>query len=245
MAVKSGPRNYDGDDVMGQAIQRGERRTNVDDIFDYLHEEILSLNLRPGDKISEADIASQFGVSRQPVRDAFSRLANLDLLLIRPQRSTEVRRFSMREIEKSRFVRAAVETKVLQRAAEYCDTQGAAQLDAALAQQDKAIKEKDFDSFGALDYEFHKTLCEIAQADFAFDVIMSEKSKVDRLCILGLSKEDRMPELVADHRAIAEAIKDHDADTAVEFGMRHLSRLDKTIESISATKASYFEDADE
>ncbi|SEK23331.1 GntR family transcriptional regulator [Pacificibacter marinus] len=230
---------------MGQAIQRGERRTNVDDIFDYLHEEILSLNLRPGDKISEADIASQFGVSRQPVRDAFSRLANLDLLLIRPQRATEVRRFSMREIEKSRFVRAAVESKVLQRAAEYCDTQGAAQLDAALAQQEKAIKEKDFDSFGALDYEFHKALCEIAQADFAFDVIMSEKSKVDRLCMLGLSKEDRMPELVADHRAIADAIKDHDPEKAIEFGMRHLSRLDKTIESISATKASYFEHADE
>ncbi|WP_394180638.1 GntR family transcriptional regulator [Yoonia maritima] len=230
---------------MGQATQRGDRRTNVDDIFDYLHEEILSLNLRPGDKISEADIAAQFGVSRQPVRDAFSRLANLDLLLIRPQRATEVRRFSMREIEKSRFVRAAVESKVLQRAAKYCDAQGAAQLDMALAQQEKAIRDRDFDSFGALDYEFHKTLCTIAQADFAFDVIMSEKSKVDRLCMLGLAKEDRMPELVADHKAIAEAVKKHDPDKAVEIGMLHLSRLDETIEGISATKASYFEHADD
>ena len=56
---------------MMQVTQLGERRTAVDDIFDYLHDEILSLRLRPGDKISEADIAAQFGVSRQPVRDAF------------------------------------------------------------------------------------------------------------------------------------------------------------------------------
>ncbi|SDF45978.1 GntR family transcriptional regulator [Limimaricola pyoseonensis] len=226
---------------MDQATQLGERRTTVDDIFDFLHEEILSLRLRPGDKISEADIAARFGVSRQPVRDAFSRLANLDLLLIRPQRATEVKRFSMKEIVKSRFVRAAVEREVLRLAAISCDAAGAVKLDEALAKQDRATVEKDVEGFGALDYAFHKTLCEIAGIDFAFDIIMAEKAKVDRLCMLGLSKEDRMPELVADHRAIAEAVKAHDAGRAIEVGMLHLSRLDKTIESISKNSSHYFE----
>jgi DNA-binding GntR family transcriptional regulator len=226
---------------MAQVNQLGARRTSVDDIFDYLHDEILSLQLRPGDKISEADIAAQFGVSRQPVRDAFSRLANLDLLLIRPQRATEVKRFSMREIEKSRFVRASVEKEVLRRASENCDAIGAAELDAALAQQEVAIEKRDVEGFGRLDYEFHRTLCHIAKADFAFDVILAEKAKVDRLCMLGLSKEDRMPALVDDHRAIAEAIKAHDGDKAVEAGVVHLSRLDETIRRITETNATYFE----
>lgn len=229
---------------MRNLTRLNERRTSVDEVFDYLHEEIVSLSLRPGDKISEADIAARFGISRQPVRDAFSRLANLDLLLIRPQRATEVKRFSMREIEKSRFVRAAVEKEVLRRAAELCDTVGAAQLDAALVQQEKAIKKRDVDGFSVLDYEFHKTLCAIAQAEFAFDVIMTEKAKVDRLCMLGLSKEHRMPDLVEDHKGIAAAVKEHDADRAVEIGMHHLSRLDETIEAISATNANYFEAMD-
>ncbi|SOH95257.1 DNA-binding transcriptional regulator, GntR family [Monaibacterium marinum] len=229
---------------MVQVTQLGERRTSVDEIFSYLHEEILSLRLRPGDKIPESDVAARFGVSRQPVRDAFSRLANLDLLLIRPQRATEVKRFSMREIVKSRFVRAAIEKEVLRRAAEHCDEAGAAQLDAALASQQKAIEDKDVDGFGALDYAFHETICGIAKAEFAFDVIISEKSKVDRLCVLGLSKEDRMPELVEDHRVIADALKAHDADRAIEAGMLHLSRLDDTIRRISATNANYFEPSD-
>lgn len=226
---------------MAQATPKSERRTSVDDIFDYLHDEILSLRLRPGDKISEAEIAAQFGVSRQPVRDAFSRLATQDLLLIRPQRATEVKRFSSREITKSRFVRAAIEQEVLRRAARLCDGQGARALDAAIAAQEKTIDNDELDAFTRLDYEFHKTLCRIAEVDFAFDVIMAEKSKVDRLCTLSLSKVDRVPELIDDHRAIAEAVKARDAGRAVERGMRHLSRLDRTIEQISATNANYFE----
>lgn len=226
---------------MANVAQLNERRTSVDDIFDHLYEEIANLRLRPGDKISEADIAAQFGVSRQPVRDAFSRLANLDLLLIRPQRATEVKRFSTREVEKSRFVRAAVEREVLRRAAEMCEAKGAAALDAELASQEEAIRKKDVDGFGALDYKFHKTLSEIAKAEFAFDVIMAEKSKVDRLCMLGLSKEDRMPELVADHRTIAKAVKNNDPGAAIEAGMFHLSRLDATIARILENNASYFE----
>lgn len=218
-----------------------DRRTSVDEIFDYLYDEISSLRLRPGDKISEADIAAQFGVSRQPVRDAFSRLANLDLLLIRPQRATEVRRFSAREIEKSRFVRFAVEAEVLRRAAQRCDAAGAALLDASLAQQRKVIAENDHQGFSVLDYDFHRALCQIAGVDFAFEVISTEKAKVDRLCILGMSKEDRMPQLLKDHEAIAQSVRNGDAEGAVEAGMLHLSRLDVTIEEIAATNADYFE----
>ncbi|MEL6701579.1 MAG: GntR family transcriptional regulator, partial [Pseudomonadota bacterium] len=196
-------------------------------------------------RISEAEIAAQFGVSRQPVRDAFSRLANLDLLLIRPQRSTEVRRFSMRQIEKARFIRSAIETEVLRRAAALCDADGAAELNAALEEQEAAVADCDLARFGQLDYEFHGILCRVAGVDYAYDVILEEKAKVDRLCILGREKEQRMPELVNDHRAIAKAIIDHDADAAVSAGLKHLSRLDETIRRITATNANYFEQAAE
>lgn len=229
---------------MAQALAQNERRTSVDDVFDTLHEQIVTLKLKPGDRISEADIAAQFGVSRQPVRDAFSRLANLDLLLIRPQRATEVRRFSMRQIEKSRFIRASIEKEVLRRAAALCDEDGRARLEASLAEQETVVAAKDVERFGQLDYEFHKVLCGIAQVDYAFEVILEEKSKVDRLCMLGLQKEQRIPELLADHRAIAEAIMGQDAEAAITAGMSHLSRLDTTIERITATNASYFDSAD-
>lgn len=229
---------------MANVTAISERRTAVDDVFDHLHAQISSLQLKPGDRISEAEIAALFGVSRQPVRDAFSRLANQGLLLIRPQRATEVRRFSMREIEKARFVRAAIETEVLRRAAEACDADGADRLNECLRQQDAAVAAMDVEAFGQLDYKFHQELCAIAGVDYAFEVILEEKAKVDRLCMLGLSKEQRMPDLVADHREITKAVQDHDAEAAVAAGMKHLSRLDETIERITATNANYFERTD-
>lgn len=227
---------------MPNMTQIRDRRTSVDVVYDHLYEKIASLGLRPGDKISEADIAAQFGVSRQPVRDAFSRLENQGLLLIRPQRATEVKRFSLREISKSRFVRAAIEAEVLRRAAQHCDAVGAAKLDASLLHQAAVVSTNDHESFTQLDYEFHKTLCDVAKVDFAFEVIKQEKASVDRLCMLSLSKENRMAQLLEDHKAITEGIKAGDPQAAVDAGMLHLSRLDATIAAISSANADYFDD---
>lgn len=221
--------------------QSKDRKTSVDVVFDHLQKAIATLELRPGDKISEADIAAQFGVSRQPVRDAFSRLQNLDLLVIRPQKATEVKRFSLREITKSRFVRASVEAEVLRRAARSVTPDGGKALDALLAKQAVVVESGDYEEFGRLDYAFHQELCKIAGVDFAFEVIAFEKASVDRLCMLSLSKEDRMPQLLEDHHAIATKIKAGDEAGAVEAGMLHLSRLDATIEAIFERNPDYFD----
>ena len=59
-----------------------------------LRDAIVRLELKPGDSISEAEIADRYGVSRQPVREAFIRLAQQGLLLIRPKRATLVKRIA-------------------------------------------------------------------------------------------------------------------------------------------------------
>lgn len=141
-------------------------------------------------------------------------------------------------------MRAAIETEVLRRAAAACDARGARRLNECLLQQDVAVAEIDVETFGQLDYEFHKVLCAIGGVDYAYEVILEEKAKVDRLCMLGLSKEQRMPDLVADHREIAKAVIDHNAEVAVAAGLKHLARLDETIDRITATNANYFERTD-
>ena len=73
-----------------------ERRTTADVVFEQLHREIASLTLLPGTKLSEAEVARRFGVSRQPVREAFSRLGNLELLLVRPQKGNRRARLLVR-----------------------------------------------------------------------------------------------------------------------------------------------------
>jgi len=228
---------------MARNLKSVERRTTVDLVFDYLYDEIVSMRLLPGAKISEVEIAGLFSVSRQPVRDAFSRLEHLDLLLIRPQKATEVKRFSIMAITKARFVRAALEAEVLRRAASLCDKKSARQLEKQIVDQTSAVKESDYPSFRLLDYEFHESLCQMAKTDFAFDVISENKAKVDRLCVLGLAaRSEELDQLLDDHITIAKMVTSNDAQGAVDAGMVHLSRLDATIEGIRNKHAEYFDD---
>jgi len=218
-----------------------QRRTSTDVVFDQLHEEIASLKLLPGAKLSETDIAQRFGVSRQPVRDAFNRLESLDLLLIRPQRATEVRRFSMQRVTHARFVRLAVELEVIRSACLIWDDARAEALDKNLHQQQQSIASKNPDQFHMLDYQFHKLICELGGSPMAFNTIEHYKKKVDRLCVLSLDRKDQFAVLLDDHLGIAHALKKGSAEGATVIARQHLARLDDTIADIHSNHSEYFE----
>ncbi|MEO1494197.1 MAG: GntR family transcriptional regulator [Pseudomonadota bacterium] len=219
-----------------------ERRTSADVVFDHLRGEIVSNALPPGSKLSEVDIASRFGVSRQPVRDAFSRLANHDLLLIRPQKPTEVRKFSLAKVTQARFVRLAVELEVVRTACADWDDRRANAMDDNLALQRAAIDAGNIERFHELDYDFHKKVCELSGNAMMFETIQFYKAKIDRLCMLSLDEPSEASDLLQDHRDLADAIQAGKAKDAEDVIRHHLSRLDDTISQIREEHADFFED---
>jgi len=216
-------------------------RTTADIVFEKLRDEIVTLELLPGSKISEAEVAARLGVSRQPVRDAFNRLGNLDLLWIRPQRATVVRGFSMASIENARFVRMAVEIELVERACHVWDKARAKALAANIAQQEAAIAAGNTEKFHALDYTFHRQVCELAGYPLAFELIEQSKRKVDRICVLSLSRYEEVQTLLTDHKEIADALEQNSVVEARSVLKRHLERLDATIREIHEQHSEYFE----
>lgn len=229
---------------MQKMVQLVERRTTVDVVYDELFDEISKLKLPPGTKLSEAEIARRFGVSRQPIRDAFNRLESKRLLWIRPQRATVVRGFSMAQIAHARFVRVAVELEVLRAGCTIWDDTCAAELRKNLAQQHTAAHNKDSAAFHDLDYLFHKMICELSGHPLAFETIEECKRSIDRLCVLSLDRRDEVATLVQDHEDIASALEHHDIERASEAARLHFSRLDKTISHIHQEHADFFDDPD-
>lgn len=226
---------------MSDRAEAPQRRTTTDIVFEQLHEEIASLAILPGSKLSEADIAQRFGVSRQPVRDAFNRLENLDLLLIRPQRATEVRGFSMERIAYARFVRLAVELEVIQHACSIWDAARVEALDQNLQQQQQALSSEQVDQFHALDYQFHKLICDLGGYPMAFDTIEECKKKMDRLCVLSLDRKDESATLFDDHQKLAKALKDGSTSEATAVARQHFARLDGVITDVHKKHSEYFE----
>lgn len=83
------------------------------DIYEKLRADILSLRIRPGEKISENELCEQFNVSRTPIRGAFQRLDAEGLISIEPYKSTCVSLLNFNEIEQLIYMRYALEAAVL------------------------------------------------------------------------------------------------------------------------------------
>lgn len=218
-----------------------DRKTGSDLVFEALFGQIMRLELLPGTKISETEMAKSFGFSRQPVREAFTRLANLNLLLIRPQRATIVRPFSKEIIANARFVRAAVELEVVRDLAKHRDTSVDGELKANMRDQRRAIENENAEAFHELDYAFHKLLCLSAGKEFAFEIIAANKAQVDRLCMLSLTSKTSMEALYSDHEELLNALFDSDENRAVQVLRAHLERLTPTIEALYTTHQGYFD----
>lgn len=226
-----------------QALVRDpERRTTTDEVFERLHADIVNLRLVPGSKLSEVEVAKQSNTSRQPVREAFIRLSNMNLLLVRPQKATLVRKISMQAILNARFIRTAVEIEVVRHACVKAERNDMALFEKNLKLQKRAATKNQVDVFHEQDYQFHKLVCAAAKCEFAFATISENKAHVDRLCMIELASKDGMLELHRDHSGIVEAISKSDEKTAIDITRLHLSRLDGSLESAREKHRDYFED---
>ncbi len=218
------------------------RRTTVDDVFDRLHADIVTLKLEPGTRMSEVEIAGQLNTSRQPVREAFIRLGNMRLLEIRPQRATLVRKISQSHILNSRFIRTAVEVEVVRQVCASQTDLDTVSFEDNLDRQKQCVADMNVDAFHDLDYAFHKLICRAGKAEFAFETIASNKAHLDRLCMIQLSSQTALDEVREDHAEIFELLKRRDEAGAIKLIRHHLSRLDQTLRAAREAHSDYFED---
>lgn len=206
-----------------------------------LREDIVKLRLRPGDAISESDVAERFGISRQPAREAFIRLAQQGLLKIRPKRATVVKKISADGVRQSRFIRESIEVEIIRRLARGGSRAIEARLNGLIAEQEEA---PDMARFHAADELFHRMLARLAGVEYAWQLIEDHKIQLDRVryLTLGVASQQRA---VAEHKRIAETVGEGD-EAAAEAAMRaHLARAEVLLRQTIAEFPEYFSGEDD
>jgi GntR family transcriptional regulator, rspAB operon transcriptional repressor len=217
-----------------------QRSSIADSVFEELHRQILRLELPPGTKLSEFDVAHALGVSRQPVRDAFYRLSKLGFLTIRPQRATVVSAISERAVMQARFIRMSIEAETARVACRTLTPADFAAIEAIIDQQASAVTARDTAAFHDLDDHFHREICERSGTGFAWETAREMKSHMDRVRFLSLPfASERAFE---EHKDILSAIRSRDEERAAEMVRIHLSRILHQIVRIRAENAAYFAD---
>ena len=210
----------------------------VDQIYATLRGAIIDNDISPGARISETEIAQHCGVSRQPVREAFIKLANEGLLEIRPQRGTFVAKISRPAVMDARFVREAVEADIVKLLAQAPEPALIANLRGHLVRQREIISGSARD-FMEADEAFHHTLAAGADKENAWRVIVEMKAQMDRVRFLS-SMHFSVARLVDQHTQLVDAIAAGDAVSAEQAIRSHLRGILQDLPIIEQEHPEYF-----
>lgn len=209
-------------------------------LYRILRERIIRNDLEPGARLSESEIASEYAVSRQPVREAFIKLAEENLLEVRPQRGSFVRKIATAAVMDARFVREAIEADIVKHLAANADAETVLRLRTEVVEQKLTLK--DPDRFMALDDRFHALLAEAAGKARVWTIVEGLKSQMDRVRHLSMLRFP-LPKLVAQHGAIVEAIAAGDAASAEAAMRNHLREILNDLPAIAESTPEFFNDA--
>jgi DNA-binding GntR family transcriptional regulator len=220
---------------------RPRAATAASKIYSDLRTELVSLQRRPGEVVSEAKIALSYGVSRTPVREAILKLADEGLVEIFPQSGIFVSRIPLAALPEAIIVRRALEATTAQMAAERATASQILALHSILERQREANAEKDREAFHQADEKFHATIAEVAGYPGIWTLIQQVKVHVDRYRRLTLPQQGRIPRVIAEHEAVLNAIEAHDPSGARTAMERHLENLLSNISTTQNINPEFFD----
>jgi DNA-binding GntR family transcriptional regulator len=193
----------------------------ANEAFHKLTQAIVSGEFAPGERLSEADLARRFGISRGPIREALGRLEG-KLVTRMPRVGVSVIKLSREKLINLFAVREALEGMAARLAAERMTDAEIADLDQLLEQHrghaDVASGAAYYQA--GQDDDFHFRIVRAARNEQLEHMLLEELYFKLKLYRYRLSSNPGRPlRALAEHRTIVEAIGSRDADAA-EAAMR-------------------------
>ena len=209
-------------------------------IYRDLRTDIVTLRRKPGDPISEKQIAEAYGVSRTPVREAVLKLADEGLIEVFPQSGTFVARIPVAALPEAIAIRRVLEEATVRYAAGRATRSQVARLRACIEVHRECEAAGDLEGFHQADEEFHRLLAETAGYPGFWTLIQQVKLQVDRFRRLTLPAPGRTALVIREHEAIIDAVAAHDPDGAARALNTHLHDLQIIIADAQRAYPAYF-----
>ncbi len=229
---KPAPRNFQHVEPLSISTQ----------LYRHLRGAVVRGELHPGQALSESEIARQYSTSRQPVREAFIKLAEERLVVIQPQRGTFVVKISVADVLDARFVREAIEVAVAQEAATMASPAAIKEMRDVIERQ-KQVAHGHNEEFLTLDEEFHRTLALSVGRAHAWRVIESIKAQMDRIRYLSLDDATPIPLIIKQHTRMVDGIEAGDPTAAAAATRSHLREMIVSLPHIAARFPDLFDPA--
>lgn len=196
--------------------------------YEAIRDMIVSGRLRPGETVSEVQLAEALAVSRTPVREAMKRLLGQGLVEATP-RGLRVFRPTAADVAEVYFLRAAIEGAVARAAAARISAARLAELGRIQAGGVEAAKRGDVAALVELNGRFHRLVAEAAGSARAAAALRDLDPLVAAYRRLSLLSPEHQHGSVADHARLIGLLERHDGPGAEALVRGHIARAGRRV----------------
>lgn len=199
-------------------------------ISESLEEAIISGVLEPGQRLRTELLASHFGVSRIPVREALRSLEAAGWVKIKPRYGVYVAERSEEELAALFDVRAVLEAHGARRAAERRSEPEVGELTRIVKESSAAADREDDAALAALSSQFYATIRRAARNSVLEATLASMEKRAQ--FYFSTVAHDLGRDWVQVHRQLLAAIKKQDADRAAQIAQRHIEETGRAVHQL-------------
>jgi DNA-binding GntR family transcriptional regulator len=192
-------------------LERLEQGSLSERVYDVMRDSIISGRFEPGERLIETELAEDLGVSRAPIREAFRKLANEQLVVERPRYGTYVRTFSAKDFVDIYNLLGAIESLAVRLIVR--NRVSLEPLKRIVEEMTRAADEGDLPRVVEIELRFHRELCSLADNQYLNNTFRLLSAMVGMALSLDDAAYSNMSDIASEHYPLMEAIEE-----AIETG---------------------------
>lgn len=227
---------------MLKGVSKKSKENTRQYIYRVLKENIMNLNLKPGQSIGEIELSKVLNVSRTPLREAIVQLVEEKLLEVFPQKGSFVSKINLNLVDEAIFVRETCENRILKMATHDEN------IDDLIVKLEKNIEYQkiilnfngDLYEFFMLDNEFHYILFDHYNKKNSWKAIKRLSTHYDRLRLLDALERTNIEATLNQHIKILELVKNKDHNEIDGLIEKHLLNYKDVIKGYEKKYPDFF-----
>lgn len=199
-------------------------RPMPDRIAEAIRQAIVGGELLPGQRINESELAAAHAISRTPIREALRMLQQEGLVVVKPRRGAFVKPLGPEEALEVYAVKSMTEGFAARLATQRMSDQDLERLAGYFARMEREADQPTGQRYLEASRVFHDFIMEAARNGTLLEIYRGLERKIHWLRGLSLSRPDRIPASLAEHRAILDAMRRREAELAERLTRDHVER---------------------
>lgn len=196
-------------------------------VFSQLRKQILTGVYKPGESLVELRLCDELGVSRTPIREAIRQLELEGLVQSIPNKGVIVKGVSEKDVRDIYTIRTMIEGLAARWAAENITDEELKELQEALDFEEFYTMKNDVDHLITYDSKFHDIIFKASKSRPLMHMLSTFHIYIQGARNNSFETPGRPGKALEEHRAIFEAIKNRDADTAEKLTIEHIANASK------------------